>query len=145
MVPDSQVTEPPLETLMNLYSNLVPGAMEVVSLQSAFRDGWVSVRAAAGAHEPSCAIEPTTLMTSPLPVFAVSTKVTATAVLAGVGAAVVGEDVVVGMELLAEDDAVVVKMTADMELLADKAVAVNNARASCGPTDAENVPDAETT
>lgn len=74
----------------HLYSKDVSGGRATVSVQSAFGDGWVRARAAPGAHEPSCGMEPTTLMTSEVVVLAVTEKVIDTAVPVAVGDAVVG-------------------------------------------------------
>jgi hypothetical protein len=74
---------------MNLYSKYVPGGIDRVSLQGALDEGWVRGSAEGGDQEPNCGMEPTSLMVSPLPVLAVSMKVTDTVVLVGVAGDVV--------------------------------------------------------
>ena len=78
---DSQVTAPVDETLMNLYSNVVPGAMFKVTLHRGLLAVYpLAERAMALAvfQLPSAAMDPTTLIVVPDVVVTSSLKVTAT-------------------------------------------------------------------
>lgn len=77
----SQVTEPLLDTLINLYWNVVPTGREVVIDHKGLLLVYPEAERGSAApvfHEPSCGMDPAILMVSPTTVVTSSLKVTAT-------------------------------------------------------------------